>query len=155
FTTWGTQEIPNPDGRPAGITNIPAWGPQQNRTRQHTAALRHTWTIGSNVLLDTRVSMAKLNADRTTGTLRKNLEDFGAKNFRMSQEGARRYLPHLSIASGPNARNGFLSEFNQGNYQVVSSLSWTTGRHNVKGGVEVQRQNVLQYDDTERMYFLF
>lgn len=155
FTTWGTQEIPNPDGRPSGITNIPAWGPQLNLTRQHTAAFRHTWTVGSSVLLDTRVSMAKLNADRTTGNIGRNLEDFGARNYPISQEGARRYLPHLSIASGPNARNGFLSEFNQGNYQVVSSLSWTAGRHNVKGGVEIQRQNVLQYDDTERMYFLF
>lgn len=155
FTTWGREEDPTPGGRPSATNNIPAWGPQLNKARQQTMAFRHTWTIGSSVLLDTRLSAARLDADRTNANIGQNLADFGASPYPIHQEGARRYLPHLTIANGPNARNGFLSRFDQGNYQAVSSLAWTTGRHNVKAGVEIQRQNVRQYDDTERIYFLF
>lgn len=155
FTTWGRQTIPNPGGRPSATTNIPAWGPQLNESRQYTAALRHTWILGPRMVMESRVSVARLDADRTTENIGRNLADFGAQNYPISQDGARRYLPHLTIENGPNGRNGFLSLFNQGNYQAVSSLSWIAGRHNMKFGVEVQRQNIRQYDDTERIYFEF
>jgi outer membrane receptor protein involved in Fe transport len=156
FTTWGNLTIPDAQGGPPFATNtIPAYGPQTNEARQNTASVRHTWLVSSRLVLETRGNMSRLDANRTTETPEKNLGDFGAQNWTINQEEARKYLPQVQITNGPLARYGNLSQFNQASYQLASSLSWTTRKHNLKLGAELQRDNVRQYDDTDKTTFMF
>ena len=156
FTTWGRFTRPDAQGGPPFATNtIPAYGSNLNDAQQNTLSLRHDWIVSSHALLETRVNMSRLDANRRTDTPEKSLADFGARNWPINQDGARKYLPQVQIASGPVARYGNLSRFDQGSYQAGSSLTWTTRAHNVKLGAEVQRDDVRQYDDTDKTVFMF
>lgn len=155
FTTWGKETIPDLAGRPFAINNIPAWGPQLNTARQTTAALRHSWIATGAMVVESRASIARLDANRDNANIGRSFADFGAQNWPINQEGARKYLPQIQIADGPLSRNGFLSLFDQGNYQAGVSATWVKGRHNPKFGVELQRERVRQLDDTERVNFTF
>ncbi len=144
FRTFGDQKLANT----AATSNIPAFGPQINVSDQHTGSARHTWTMSPRLLLQSRFAVAYHIADRTNANIGKNLADFGAA-WPDSQAGARKYLPRLNIAQGPQAHTGFLSLFDQHNYRFGSTLSWVRGKHNFRFGGEAQRDTVAQFNDTD------
>jgi len=150
FRTLGDQQIANT----AGNGNIPSWGPQVNNSDQHTGSVRHAWTLAPTLLLQSRFAVAYHIADRTNANIGRNLEDFGAI-WPDSQEGARKYLPRMTISQGPTGHPGFLSLFNQHNYRGGSTLSWVRGRHNLRFGAEIQKDTVAQFNDNDTAILTF
>lgn len=144
FTTWGhfDQSATNATG------NVPAFGPQVNKSRQHTGIARHIWIIRPNMILESKFSTSRLDADRGNPNVGRDLSDFGAK-WPLVQEGARKYLPMLILGEGFSTRQGNLSLFNQNNIRWGSALAVTSGRHNMKFGVEFQRDGVFQHNDQD------
>jgi outer membrane receptor protein involved in Fe transport len=144
FHTWGhfDQSATNATG------NVPAFGPQVNKSQQHTGIARHIWVIRPNLILESKFATARLDADRGNPNVGRDLSDFGA-NWPIVQEGARKFLPQLVLGDGFATRQGNLSTFNQNNIRFGSSLAWTHSRHNFKFGYEVQRDGVFQHNDQD------
>ncbi len=152
FRTWGNAEYPDQDG---AINHVPAAGPQLNTSHQTTIAGRHAWTISPQFVLENRLSVAIHVADRVNANLGKDLADFGASNYPLAQEGARKYQPQITISDGFNTRQGWLSLFDQANYRFGSTVTWITGSHNLKLGGEAQRDKVRQFNDQDSAQFDF
>ncbi len=150
FHTRGDQTQANT----AGPTNVPAWGPQINDSKQHTGSVRHTWTVSPTTLVQTRFALARHLADRTNANIGKDLSDFGAI-WPISQEGARKYIPRLSVSQGPSAHLGFLSLFDQKNWRIGPTVSHIRGKHNLRFGGEIQKDGVAQFNDNDGANFSF
>ncbi|MDZ4797952.1 MAG: carboxypeptidase regulatory-like domain-containing protein [Bryobacteraceae bacterium] len=150
FHTRGDQTQANT----AGPTNVPAWGPQINDSKQHTGSIRHTWTVSPTTLIQTRFAYARHIADRTNANIGKDLSDFGAV-WPLSQEGARKYIPRLAISQGPTAHLGFLSLFDQKNWRIGPTVSHIRGNHNIRFGAEIQKDGVAQFNDNDSANFSF
>jgi len=150
FHTRGDQTQANT----AGPTNVPAWGPQINDSKQHTGSIRHTWTVSPTTLIQTRFAYARHIADRTNANIGKDLSDFGAV-WPLSQEGARKYIPRLAISQGPTAHLGFLSLFDQKNWRIGPTVSHIRGNHNIRFGAEIQKDGVAQFNDNDGTNFSF
>ncbi len=144
YRTWGNQTLPA-----TGQNQVPAFGPQLNESRQTTGSLRHIWQLSSHLIVESRASVARHKADRGQEQLGKDLADFGARNYPITQEGARKFLPSLTISSGPQTHQGFLGRFAQSNLVVGSSLTRVAGAHNLKFGAEFQRTGITQFNDQE------
>jgi hypothetical protein len=106
------------------------------------------------IIVQSRYALAQHNADRGNAAIGRNLEDFGAK-WPAVGPGARKYLPLLNISDGFATQQGYLSLFQQHNYRLGSTASWTRGKQNVKFGVEAQRDSVLQDNDQDYASFSF
>ena len=143
-TTWGhlDQSATNATG------NVPAFGPQVNKNRQHTGIARHIWIIRPNLILESKFSTSRLDADRGNPNIGRDLSDFGAK-WPLVQEGARKYLPMLILGDGFSTRQGNLSMFNQNNFRFGSTLAWTKGSTILSSDVEFQRDDVFQHNDQD------
>jgi len=150
FHTWGYQNSSNTS---AG-GNVPAWGPQVNASNQNTGIVRDTWVLRPNLIVESKFAVGRLDADRGNVNTGKNLADFGA-NFPAVQAGARKYLPQIRIGDGFSALQGNLSLFSQYNYRFGSTASWNKGKHNFKFGYEMQRDDVLQYNDQDATTLIF
>lgn len=151
FKTWGSTSLPSVNG---GANNVPAFGPQVNVSDQNTYSARHTWLASPNILIESRFAYAGLAVDRGQANLGQNLADFGA-NYPTVQEGARKYLPQITISDGVNSRQGNLSYFDQHNLRFGSTLSWVKGKHNLKFGAEFQRDTVFQRNDQDALNLTF
>lgn len=145
FRTWGTQTLP---GLQNDWGNAPNWGPELDTTNQNSLAVRHTWTISSNKVLESAFDLAVFNADRGQTKLGKDLSDFGAENVPLTAVGARKYLPQLYF-NGLSAADGWLSKFNQHNYRFGSTVTWIHDKHDLKFGVNFQHNAVIQYNDQD------
>ncbi len=150
FHTWGYQ---NQSNTTAG-GNVPAWGPQINASQQHTGIARHTWIVKPNLLIESKFAIGRLDADRGQANVGRNLADFGA-NWPDVQAGVRKFLPIIKIGDGFSAVQGNLSRFNQYNYRFGSTVSWNKLRHNFKFGYEMQKDDVLQYNDQDSLTLNF
>jgi outer membrane receptor protein involved in Fe transport len=150
FGTWGHQNISNT----AANGNVPAFGPQVNTSQQNTGIARHTWIMRPNLLLETKFAVGRLDANRGNANIGRDLSDFGA-NWPQVQAGARKYLPQIVIGDGFSAQQGYLSQFNQYNYRFGSTLSWNKAKHNFKFGYEMQRDDVMQFNDQSSMSMNF
>jgi outer membrane receptor protein involved in Fe transport len=144
FHTWGqqTQSATNANG------NIPSFGPQINASQQHTGIARHIWVIKPNLILESKFSTSRLDADRGNPNTGRDLSDFGSA-WPQVQEGANKYLPILILGDGFSGRQGNLSLFNQNNLRFGSTLSLMKGKHNFKFGFEMQRDGVFQHNDQD------
>lgn len=150
FRTFGhfDQQATNATG------NVPTFGPQVNKNQQHTGIARHIWIIRPTMILESKFATSRLDADRGNPNIGRDLSDFGA-NFPLVQEGARKYLPNLTLGDGFATRQGNLSIFNQNNLRFGSSLAWAKGRHNLKFGYELQREGVFQRNDQSNLTLAF
>jgi outer membrane receptor protein involved in Fe transport len=150
FTTWGhfDQAATNAGG------NVPSFGPQVNKNRQHTGIARHTWVARPNLVIESKFATSRLDADRGNPNVGRDLSDFGA-NWPHVQEGARKYLPMLVLGEGFSTRQGNLSMFNQNNIRFGSTVAWIKGKHNFKFGYESQRDGVFQHNDQSSATFNF
>jgi outer membrane receptor protein involved in Fe transport len=144
FRTFGQQDqaATNAGG------NVPAFGPQVNKSQQHTGIARHIWIVKPNLIIESKFATSRLDADRGNVNVGRDLSDFGA-NWPLIQNGARKFLPILILTDGFSARQGNLSQFNQNNLRFGSTVSWTKGKHNAKFGYELQRDDVFQHNDQD------
>ncbi len=150
FHTFGHQ-----DQAPTNANgNVPAFGPQVNKSQQHTGIFRHVWVVKPNLIVESKFATGRLDANRGNVNVGRDLSDFGS-NWPLIQEGARKFLPILIIGDGPSARQGNLSLFNQNNLRFGSSISWNKSRHNIKFGYELQRDDVFQHNDQDSTTLTF
>lgn len=149
---WGEELFPDSDN---ALNRVPNWLNRQNKAWQTTSSVKHTWVLGSSLVVENRFNLAFQTADRTNDGVGRNLADFGAQNVPISQEGAKKYLPNLSIDDGPATFNGWLSLFKQQNFRFGSTLTWVKGSHNIKAGVELQRDRIVQRNDDPSATFNF
>jgi outer membrane receptor protein involved in Fe transport len=150
FHTWGhfDQSATNATG------NVPAFGPQVNKSQQHTGIARHIWIAKPTLIVESKFATSRLDADRGNPNVGRDLSDFGAQ-WPLVQEGARKYLPMLTLGDGFVTRQGNLSLFNQNNLRFGSTVSWTKGKHNFKFGFEQQRDGVFQHNDQDSTTLAF
>ncbi len=153
MTTKGQQDRPDNVG---GLENgVPGYGGTSLvDARQHTASLRHTWIKGSNVIIESRLAMGRLDSGRERTEKDKNLGSLGVP-WPEVRTGAEKTMPSIFFSGGPTARGGQYSDTLQQNYRALSTLTWRHDRHNVKVGVEGQYQNfsrLLNYDNGQLFF---
>jgi hypothetical protein len=149
---WGDEQFPDSDN---GLNTVPNWLNRINEVAQTTSSVKHTWVATPSLMVESRFNFTFQTADRTNDGVGRDLSDFGAENFPISQEGARKYLPQVDIDDGPRTFGGWLSLFKQENFRFGSTLTWVKGRHNIKAGVELQRDRIRQLDDNPGTQFTF
>ena len=138
FHTWGGITLPQTGSN----GNVPSWGPQVNQVYQDTVSARHTWAISPKLLAQTRFALARHIADRQLPNQGRDLSAFGAI-WPRNQQGGFVNLPSITISDGLYASQGTISYFREHNYDVSSTIIYTSGRHNFRFGGEV-KQDVFQ-----------
>lgn len=145
FHVWGTSTLP---GMGNNWNNVPKWGPELDKSNQTDLAVRYSWAHSSNLLIEPFFSLAYSDANRTNAQIGNDLSTLGADNVPDRAAGARKYLPNLNF-NGMTAGEGWLSQFNQHNYQFGSTVTWLHGQHQVKVGFGVQKMRVYQNNDQD------
>ncbi|MBL8232566.1 MAG: TonB-dependent receptor [Bryobacterales bacterium] len=148
--TWGETTLPAPTAQ----ANVPGFGPQVNSNSQDTASIRHTWVVSPVTMIESRFSLSRLLVDRNNAAAGRNLADFGA-NWPSVAEGARKYLPQLTVSDGFQTAQGNLGKFDQPNYRFGSTVSSVRSKHNLRFGGEAQRNAVSQFNDQDNSRFTF
>ncbi len=126
----------------AGIStnSTSAGSPSRQPQRFQALALGHTYTLGTNLVNDLRVGFHR------------TVSDSGQTNpFSFSSLGASvspfyNDLPSIYVGFGYNFKAGGGATGNsiQGSWDVVDSLAWTHGRHNISMGGGVTRNYLNQ-----------
>ena len=133
---------------------LPSYAPNFNDSHQDTISGRYTWIMSPMRILQIRFAAAKHVSDNRNATEGKTLADFGAK-WPLGQEGAKRYLPQMTVSDGFVANLGPVNYFEQSNFRPGATLTWVRGNHNIKFGAETQRTSVLQQLNYDRTNFTF
>lgn len=145
FGTDGTSTLP---GMGNNWNNVPDYGPELDKAKQFELAVHYAWTKSSELLIEPFFSFAFQNANRTNAKIGNDLSTLGAMNVPDRAAGAKKYLPDLNF-NGMTAGEGWLSQFNQHNYQFGSTVTWLHGQHQSKFGFSVQNQKLYQYNDQD------
>lgn len=153
LTTKGQQERPD---NVSGVENfVPGFGGTTLvGARQHTASLRHTWLARSNVVIENRIAMGRLRSFRDRTEKDENLASLGGV-WPDITPGVAHTVPSIFLTGGPTARGGQLSDLVQQNYRLLSTVSWTRGRHDFKFGLEGQHSNYSRFVNFDNGQFTF
>lgn len=150
FHTWGGITLPETGSN----GNVPSWGPQVNKVYQDTISARHTWVATPRLLVQNRFALARHIADRQLPNRSRDLSAFGAI-WPRNQEGAIVNLPSITVVDGLYASQGTISYFREHNYTFGSTVSYTTGRHNLRFGGEFKQDVFQMTKDQDSANFRF
>jgi hypothetical protein len=150
FHTWGGITLPQTGSN----GNVPSWGPQVNRVYQDTLSARHTWVVTPKLLAQTRFALARHIADRQLPNQGRDLSAFGAI-WPANQKGANVNLPSITVVDGLYASQGTISYFREHNYTGASTITYTTGRHNLRFGGEIKDDVFQMTKDQDSANFKF
>lgn len=145
FHVWGLSTLP---GMGDNYNNVPKYGPELDESNQTDLAVRDSWMLSSKLLVQSFFSLAFSDANRTNAQIGNDLSTLGAVNVPARAIGARKYLPNLYF-NGMTAGEGWLSQFNQHNYQFGSTVTWLHDKHQVKIGFGIQKMRVYQDNDQD------
>ncbi len=126
----------------AGIsnTNSTIGSPSLTPERFQALALGHTFTFNSNLINELRVGF-----HRTT-VIGNQTNPFTFSSIGSTVPSFYNDLPSLDIGSCCTAGGGAPSGSIQGSWDIVDSLAWTHGKHNVRFGGGVTRSYQFQRD---------
>ena len=117
-------------------------------TRIYVATMGHTWTLGPNLLLDGNIGMNRMDQEVTGPDYGQNigldvLGIPGTNGADITASGMPYFDSNYDIGTTPNWMPLFRKEIS---YTFSSALTWVTGAHQVRTGVDVvnHRLNHIQ-----------
>jgi hypothetical protein len=139
----------------SGLTNyVPDWGGNSlTDARQHTLSGRHTWTRGSNLVVENRFAFSRLHSGRSR-TEQETLTSLGLI-WPDVNPGVEHTLPTFGLSGGPTARGGQYSDLLQQNFRGLSNLTWLRGRHALKFGGEIQDNQYSRFINYDNAHINF
>lgn len=116
-------------------------------TRVYVGTVGHTWTLGSNLLLDGNLGMNRMDQHVTGPDYGQNLglETLripGTNGSSIRYSGMPFFDSNYDIGTTPNWMPLFRKEIS---YTFSSALTWLTGRHQIRTGVDVVKHELNHF----------